>query len=149
MHDSRHFSEPKAVFANSHFLKLNRVIHKHFQVTSIDSNKDGTAEVNFYMSSADGSLVPADTATAVYNRLHPSDVSAYMGAQVIIFVVFFLLFCRVWLLSLSIDLQFVTNTPSDSLMMMMMMNLIRDMWKIHFYPVGQKKWKTHVNKILV
>ncbi len=52
------------------------------QVTSIDSNKDGTADVKFYMMSADGSVVPADTVAAVFGRLHPSDVSAYLGAQV-------------------------------------------------------------------
>ncbi len=52
------------------------------QVTSTESNKDGTAAVNFYMSSGDGSVVPADTAAAVFDRLHPSDLSAYLGAQV-------------------------------------------------------------------
>ena len=37
------------------------------------------------MTSADGSVVPADTATAVYTRLHPADLSAYIGAQVQIY----------------------------------------------------------------
>ena len=53
-----------------------------FQITSIDSNKDSTADVNFYMADGSNEVVPASTATAVYNKLHPSDISAYMQAQV-------------------------------------------------------------------